>query len=258
MAIAPETLAACQAFARASWKAAGRAGSAAVGVRAKLSLDLELEVASSGVLVVAGVDEAGRGAWAGPLAVGVAVVRAKRLLGGLGAPDGLGDSKALSESRREEIFPLVASWCDAWAVGYAEAPECDQLGMTRASSLAAWRALASLPPSLRPDVVLLDGGLDYVTPRTDGEERDRGLVPCHACGPGRPLVRNVVKGDSSCASIAAASVLAKVSRDRLMRAYARSYPDMGFEKHKGYPTSTHREAVALTGMTPLHRRSWSW
>ncbi len=234
-------------------------------------LALEEAAAASGHQLVAGVDEVGRGAWAGPLSVGIAVLDAGRLARGLAVPPGLTDSKRMTEKRREEMFEPVVSWCSAWAIGHAEPEECDAYGITSALGLAALRAAASLPAGLLPTAVLLDGQHDFVTParaaqlappvRLDQSESSSASKISPARGPAEsawcPLVVPVVRGDSTCASISAAALLAKVTRDRMMRAFSSRYPDMGFDRHKGYPTPAHRQAVAAHGMTPLHRRSWS-
>jgi ribonuclease HII len=188
---------------------------------------------------VAGVDEVGRGAWAGPASVGVVVYCPDRR-----APRGVRDSKELSEDRREALLPLVTSWCLDWSVGHASPGECDLLGMTAALRLAARRAFDGL--TVAPGVLLLDGSFDYLTDVLTG-------APA-----GRPEVRTVVRGDATCQSIAAASIVAKVTRDRMMRALAPSFPAFDFDRNKGYPSRTHRTALAGFGLTSVHRRSWSY
>lgn len=190
---------------------------------------VERELWASGSDVVAGMDEVGRGAWAGPLAVGVAVLPRERRV------YRVRDSKALSEDDRERLFDKVASWCRAWAVGFASAAECDALGMSEAQRLAAARALGGL--SLTPDAVLIDGPWDFT---------------------GSPGARCIVRGDVSCLPIAAASILAKVTRDRLMRAEAEHYPAFEFASNKGYPCPRHVAALHGFGLTPIHRRSWAY
>ena len=177
--------------------------------------------------VVVGVDEVGRGAWAGPISVGAAVLpRDKRVYK-------VRDSKMLTERERERLFDRIAGWCVAWAVGHASQPECDTLGMSAAQKLAAQRAIAGL--GLRPDAVLIDGRWDFV---------------------GLPNTQRLVKGDARCLSIAAASVLAKVTRDRLMRAEAENFPGYDFELNKGYPCPRHKMALKAWGPTSIHRRTW--
>ncbi len=177
--------------------------------------------------VVVGVDEVGRGAWAGPISVGAAVVpRHRRIYK-------VRDSKLLTEDEREALFSRIAGWCDAWAVGHASHEECDALGMSEAQRLAARRALAAL--GVTPDVVLVDGNWDFV---------------------GGGNVRRLVRGDATSLSISAASILAKVTRDRLMRARAPHHPGYDFELNKGYPCPRHKAALQAWGPTAIHRRSW--
>ena len=145
------------------------------------------------------------------------------------------DSKQLTEARREELFDRVGDWCQAWAVGHATHEECDSLGMSDAQRLAAQRALDAL--GVEPDQVLIDGTWDFV-------------------GGGR--TRTIVKGDARCLSIAAASILAKVTRDRMMRAGADSYPGFDFDRNKGYPCPRHKLALKGYGPTAIHRRTWAF
>jgi len=191
-------------------------------------LAIERELWDAGADVVVGVDEVGRGAWAGPLTVGAAVVpRDRRVYK-------IRDSKMLTEAEREAIFDRIAGWVRAWAVGHASHEECDRLGMSEAQRLAARRAIAGL--GLQPDWVLIDGNWDFVGGRT----------------------RSIVKGDATCLSIAAASILAKVSRDRIMRAEAEHYPAYWFDSNKGYPGPRHKAALHWLGPSVIHRRSWAF
>jgi ribonuclease HII len=187
----------------------------------------ERELWAAGLDVVVGVDEVGRGSWAGPLTVGAAVIPKDRRI------VGVRDSKMLTEREREAIFDKVAAWCEAWAVGSASQAECDELGMSAAQKLAARRAIDGL--GVTPDRVLLDGSWDFV---------------------GGGIVTRVVKGDARVLSIAAASILAKVSRDRVMRAEAEHFPGYDFDGNKGYPCPRHKAALAAYGPTSIHRRSW--
>lgn len=212
----------------------------------------ERDMWGHGHRLVAGVDEVGRGAWAGPLSVGVAVLcEAPRRI-----PRGLRDSKQLSEDMRESIFDAVAAWCTAWAVGHAWPDECDRLGMTAALRLATGRAFGQLPAEVKPDAVVLDGNFDYVspsaTPTLFGPEAEGAGVAVD--GP----VRTVIGADARCASVAAASVLAKVTRDRIMRATAHCYPPFDFERNKGYPSPAHKRALFGYGLSAVHRRSWAF
>jgi ribonuclease HII len=191
------------------------------------SLSFERELWDGGADVVVGVDEVGRGAWAGPLSVGAAVLPQDRRV------YKVRDSKMLRESEREQLFDRVAGWCRAWAVGHASQEECDTLGMSAAQRLAARRAIDGL--GLTPDHVLIDGNWDFV---------------------GLGTTRKIVKGDAKCLSIAAASILAKVTRDRIMRAEAEHFPGYDFELNKGYPCPRHKMALQAWGPTSIHRRTW--
>ncbi len=191
---------------------------------------------------VAGMDEVGRGAWAGPVTVGVAVVPPKATK--RTQPRWLRDSKQLSEARRESIFETVGAWCVDWAVGHASPEECDRWGMRVALHLASQRALDGL--SSPPDALLIDGPLDLVS----------GPEP--ATGAFRGSVHPIIDGDARCASVAAASVLAKVVRDRLMREESEHFPPFAFEQNKGYPSPAHQMALRGYGLSSIHRRTWSF
>lgn len=216
------------------------------------TLNEERRLWKAGHRWVAGIDEVGRGAWAGPLSVGVAVVRPGSTMRSL--PTWLRDSKLLAEDRRESIFDEVAAWCAAWAVGHAAPTECDRWGMTAALRLAAYRALAELP--VRPEAALVDGPYDLLGPPPSARDGGGALPLPEVETPG--TVVPVVGGDASCASVAAASVLAKVVRDRQMRAAARHFPAYDFEQNKGYPSPVHQTALRGYGLSAIHRRSWAF
>ncbi|HEX3623234.1 MAG TPA: ribonuclease HII [Acidimicrobiales bacterium] len=193
------------------------------------SLSRERALWANGHQVVVGVDEVGRGSWAGPISVGAAVLpRDRRVYR-------VRDSKMLTEAERERLFPRLASWCEAWAVGHASQQECDDLGMSAAQKLAARRAIDGL--GLIPDAVLVDGSWDFV--------RAENVV-----------ATRIIRGDASCLSIATASILAKVTRDRIMRAQAEHFPAYDFDLNKGYPCPRHKAALAAWGPTSIHRRAW--
>ena len=193
------------------------------------SLAVERALWDTGHELVVGVDEVGRGSWAGPLSVGAAVLpRDRRVYK-------VRDSKMLAEPDREKLFPRIAEWCQAWAVGHASQQECDDLGMSEAQRLAARRAIEGLGLPAAPDAVLVDGRWDFV---------------------GGGHVTRIVRGDASCLSIATASVLAKVTRDRIMRADAEHYPGYDFDLNKGYPCPRHKAALCAWGPTAIHRRAW--
>jgi ribonuclease HII len=191
---------------------------------------------------VAGLDEVGRGAWAGPVTVGVAMVRPGATE--VTMPRWLRDSKQLSEARREDIFESVVGWCADWSVGHATPEECDSWGMTIALRLASLRALSGLRSA--PDALLVDGPINLLRSRDGEPEAFSGTV------------RPVTGGDARCASVAAASVLAKVVRDRLMRAESGHFPAYAFERNKGYPSPAHQTALRGYGLSSIHRRSWSY
>lgn len=193
------------------------------------TLSLEKKHWDAGAAVVVGLDEVGRGAWAGPLTIAAVVLpRDRRVYG-------VRDSKQLTEARREQLFGRVTEWCDAIGVGHVAHDECDAIGMSEAQRLAAGRALESL--GVAPDVVLVDGPWDFV---------------------GSGSVETIVKGDAVCLSIATASIVAKVTRDRIMRAAAEDHPAFDFERNKGYPCARHKLALKGYGPSALHRRSWSF
>lgn len=178
--------------------------------------------------MIAGVDEAGRGPLAGP------VVAAAVILDELRPLEGLADSKRLSPARREVLYECIAASARAVGVGQASVEEIDRLNIFRATLLAMERALAAL--ALAPLRVVVDG---THTPR----------CPCPA--------EAIVKGDATVPAIMAASIVAKVARDRLMDELAREYPVYGFERHRGYATAEHLAALGVHGPSPCHRRSFA-
>lgn len=192
-------------------------------------LGVERALWEAGNDVVVGIDEVGKGAWAGPLTLVAVVAPKDRRI------QGVRDSKVLTPAERERMFDRVAQWCDHWAVGHASPRECDELGMSEAQRLAARRALDGL--GVVPDHVLVDGRWDFV---------------------GGGATTTIVKGDATSLTIAAASVLAKVLRDRIMRSEDEQFPAYDFAWNKGYPCPRHRQALRGLGPCAIHRRSWSW
>lgn len=182
---------------------------------------------NQGLGVICGVDEAGRGPLAGPVCA-AAVILPKHL-----EIPGLTDSKKLSDKRRRELFPEIQRQALAYGIGFASEKEIDEINILQATFLAMERALAQL--SITPELALIDGN----------REKDFGIP-----------VKTVIKGDSLSANIAAASILAKVSRDDLMLEMAREYPQYGFEVHKGYGTKAHYDALRLYGPCPIHRQTF--
>lgn len=203
------------------------------------TLVVENELLDGGARFVIGCDEVGRGAIAGPVAVGMCAIDAT-----IGAmPIGLRDSKMLSEKRRQELAPLAAAWVTHSAVGLASAEEVDRLGITACLGLAGKRALTALHEAGLPilaSVVLLDGHQDWLNPAITT----------------KVTVHTRVKGDRDCASIAAASVIAKVHRDGLMIDADEREPGYGWSSNKGYGAATHYEAIARLGASSIHRLSW--
>jgi ribonuclease HII len=161
-------------------------------------------------------------------------------------PADLRDSKLLAPAVRESLVPEIQAWAHSWAVGHANAREIDDMGILRALRLAGERALALL--SVRPGKFLLDGNYDWLT------RPARAKASPLEVGPGQ--VRLEVRGDQTCASVAAASVLAKVERDRMMVELARKHPGYGWEANKGYGAPAHRKALAILGPCEQHRKSW--
>lgn len=190
---------------------------------------LELETALR--CRVAGIDEAGRGPWAGPVVAAAAILEPERLPPALAAR--LDDSKKLKRPVREELLPALEDCADI-GVGIADIAEIDRLNILQATMLAMQRAVASL--ARPPEYALIDGNRAPDLP-----------VPA----------QTVVKGDSRCLSIAAASIVAKVTRDRIMNTLAEAHPGYGWERNAGYGTAEHRAALERLGVTPHHRRSFA-
>jgi len=207
------------------------------------TLEIEKQLFTSGHATVAGIDEVGRGAIAGPVCVGVVVVTAT--CGDI--PPGLTDSKLLSAKRREELCQPVADWAHAASLGWASAGEIDAHGIVPALRLAAERALASL--SVAPTAVVLDGSHDWLRRATRVNDANAAAFA------GEVVV--LPKADQRCASVSAASVLAKVRRDALMAELSTAHPEYGWDDNKGYGSAAHRAAIASLGPTEHHRVSWN-
>ncbi|MEY4137295.1 MAG: hypothetical protein RL205_1423 [Actinomycetota bacterium] len=209
------------------------------------TLDLEHELFASGVRVLASIDEVGRGAIAGPVTVGVVAMSAD-----CGEPpSGIRDSKLLSPARRQALIEPIRSWVAAYAVASASNREVDSLGIVGALRLAGTRALGDLESrGVIADLVLLDGSHDWLTSDSlfDDASEHRS-----------PPVRTQVKGDLLCASVAAASVLAKVDRDAQMAVLDLECPEYGWAGNKGYASAGHQQAIRELGVTGFHRVSWN-
>jgi ribonuclease HII len=219
----------------------------------------------SGAKTIVGIDEVGKGSWAGPLVIGIAMLSREMVFSDEPAValGGARDSKQLSELQREEIFDQVAAKCLRWAIGAASALECDELGMVEAQRLATSRGFAAFAgASAGSDLSI---GSAVRTLGGDAAIVDAAIVDA-AIVDGRwdfvsPHARKVmleVKADADCVSVAAASVLAKVSRDRMMRSLAGDYPQWHFDTNKGYPCPKHRIALQGYGPSAIHRTSWAF
>lgn len=189
--------------------------------------EIEQGCFDQGISLICGVDEAGRGPLAGPVCAAAVILPAN-----VDIP-GLNDSKKLSDKRRRELFPVIMEKAVAYGIGFADHTEIDEINILQATFLAMERAISNL--SVKPELALIDGN----------REKDFGIP-----------VKTVVHGDSLSASIAAASVLAKVTRDDLMLKMAEEYPQYGFEIHKGYGTKAHYQALANHGPSPIHRMTF--
>ena len=189
--------------------------------------EIEDQLYIQGAKIICGVDEAGRGPLAGPVCAAAVILPPH-----LEIP-GLNDSKKLTDKRRRELFPLIQEQALAYGIAFADHTEVDEINILQATYLAMERALTQL--SIKPDIALIDGN----------RAKDFGLP-----------VQTVVHGDSLSANIAAASILAKVTRDDLMLKMAENYPQYGFEEHKGYGTKAHYAALTNLGASPIHRMTF--
>ncbi len=192
-----------------------------------MDFTFEKSLIPEGVRAVCGVDEAGRGPLAGPVYAGAVILPEGYI------PEGLNDSKKLSEKKREQLFSEITENALAWGFGAASPQEIDEINILNASFLAMRRAVESL--SIAPDLLLIDGN------RAKGFSQN---------------VITVVKGDGKCPSIAAASIVAKVLRDRHCLEMDKAYPQYGFARHKGYPTADHYRAILNYGILPIHRKTF--
>jgi ribonuclease HII len=198
------------------------------------TLDTEQSLFADGVRVVAGMDEVGRGAIAGPVTIGIVAVNSDVAE----MPTGLRDSKLMTPKRREAMVSTVQQWSFAWATGSATAQEIDAFGIMSALGLAASRALQAL--GIQPDVIILDGNTSFLLEEEGG-----------------PRVVTRVKADQDVACVAAASVIAKVERDALMTQLHELFPHYGWSSNKGYGAKVHTDAIATHGLCDFHRKSWN-
>lgn len=202
--------------------------------RPEPSLDTERDLFANGAQIVAGIDEVGRGAIAGPVTIGVVALNSQ--VNDL--PAGLRDSKLMTPKRRDAMVPVVQQWSLGFATGSATAQEIDSFGIMSALGLAASRALHAL--GVQPDVIILDGNTSFLL------EEDGG-----------PRVITRVKADQDVACVAAASVIAKVERDALMTQLHDQFPHYGWSSNKGYGAKVHTDAIRTHGLCDFHRKSWN-
>lgn len=213
------------------------------------TLRYERSFLSAGHRFLAGCDEVGRGALAGPVTVGLVVIDLAAAKG----LRGVRDSKLLRAPEREALVPKIQRWAAAYGVGHATAAEIDAAGLMAALRTAGNRAWSQIAGEVRPDAVILDGNHNWLAPSPQGalfDEIETLEISCDA------PVHTRIKADLQCLSVAAASVLAKVERDRLMVEFARDYPGYGWDINKGYATAAHRAAIDGLGPSNQHRRTW--
>ncbi|MBM7467622.1 ribonuclease HII [Microbacterium keratanolyticum] len=205
------------------------------------TLTLERRLLREYTTIIA-LDEVGRGALAGPVAVGAALMDAAGARHRV--PEGLRDSKLVTEKRRPDVAARAEAWVQGSGIGWSSAAEIDQVGIMRALGLAASRAILAVSASgvdLSTTLIILDGNHDYVS----------------AVHPERLTVRSIVKGDRDCASVSSASVIAKVARDTLMQELHAQHPAYQWDRNKGYASQEHRDAIRAGGLSPYHRASWA-
>lgn len=182
-----------------------------------------------GITYIAGIDEAGRGPLAGPVVVGVVIMKKESFI------EGINDSKKISESRRENLYEKITEEAVAWSTGIVNEDEIDEINILNATKKALTDAISKL--AIKPEIILVDA-LDKI---------DTHSIP----------YISIIKGDAKIYSISCASILAKVTRDRIMRTYDKLYPEYGFESHKGYGTAKHIEVIKEHGLCPIHRKSFT-
>ena len=189
---------------------------------------IDMSVYDEGFQYVCGIDEAGRGPLAGPVVVAAVVMPKNSMI------DGVNDSKKVSEKKREKLYDLILEEAISYGVGIVDQNEIDRINILNATKAGLTQAVSSM--QIKPDIILVDA-----------------LNNIDTCG---VPYRSIIKGDAKSYSIAAASIIAKVTRDRIMREWDKVYPQYGFEKHKGYGTAAHIAAIKENGLCPLHRLSF--
>ena len=197
-------------------------------LRLKQLKEYENKLHETGLKYIAGIDEAGRGPLAGPVTVGVVIMKPESFI------EGVNDSKKISETKREKLYEEITSEALAWSVGIVDQKEVDEINILNATKKALTMALEKL--DIKPERLLVDA-LEHI---------DTKGIP----------YTSIIKGDAKIYSIGAASIVAKVTRDRIMREYDKVYPEYGFAKHKGYGTASHIEAIKKYGPCPIHRKTF--
>lgn len=190
--------------------------------------EYENKLYETGLAYIAGIDEAGRGPLAGPVTVGVVIMKPESFI------EGINDSKKISETKREKLYDEITKEALDWSVGIVDQNEIDEINILNATKKALTKALDDL--KIKPERILVDA-LEHI---------DTKGIP----------YTSIIKGDAKIYSIGAASIIAKVTRDRIMREYDEVYPEYGFAKHKGYGTAAHIEAIKKFGPCPLHRKTF--
>ena len=191
--------------------------------------EYEKNLYEEGVKLIAGIDEAGRGPLAGPVVVGVVILRETSFI------EGINDSKKISEAKREKLYEEITNEAVAWSVGIVDETRIDEINILNATKEALTKAISNL--KIKPEIILVDA-LDKI---------DTFSIP----------YISIIKGDAKIYSIAAASIIAKVTRDRIIRSYDKIYPEYEFIKNKGYGTAKHIEAIKQYGLCPIHRKSFT-
>lgn len=196
--------------------------------RLKLLKEYENKLHETGLKYIAGIDEAGRGPLAGPVVVGIAIMKPDSFI------EGINDSKKISETKREKLYEQIIEEAIDWSVGIVNQEEIDEINILNATKKALTLAIEDL--KIKPERILVDA-LEHI---------DTKKIP----------YTSIIKGDAKIYSISAASIIAKVTRDRIMKQYDEVYPEYGFAKHKGYGTSAHIQAIKQNGPCPLHRKTF--
>jgi len=213
------------------------------------TLNFENTLFSRGAKLIAGMDEVGRGCLAGPVSVGVAVISVDCI----NPPENLADSKLLTHEQREELLPLVKTWVKDFAVGHASNDEIDEIGLTRALRRAGRRALVQLVT--KPDHLILDGKHNWLMPEKETQNMFEQEFDDDPLSVDLKIITQV-KADLTCASVAAASIVAKTTRDQMMSELSKEFPNYFWAENKGYAAPEHLEAIKSFGATKYHRVSW--